>query len=84
MSTLKRCWAQGILDGDTLVWGQGMMEFAPIQNGFTLTGQIRSWDVRLACAIKKPFMSFAYWSARKNDWKNRRNVSGASQLEHWR
>lgn len=84
VSTLKRCWAQGIIDGDTLIWGQGMMEFAPIKNVFTLTGQIRSWDVRLACAIKKPFMSFAYWSARKNDWKNRRNVSGASQLEQWR
>ena len=84
VATLKRCWVQGIVDGDTLIWGQGMMEFAPIKNVFTLTGQIRSLDVRVACALKKPFFKFAYWNARKQDWKNRHNISGTSQLDNWR
>lgn len=39
---MKEAWINGLIDENTLVWGQGQVEYLPIKNVRYLTGQIRS------------------------------------------
>lgn len=41
---LRDAWTHGLIDQNTLVYGQGMVDFLPIKNVRTLMGQIRTWD----------------------------------------
>mmetsp|Transcript_69568 Transcript_69568/g.220255 ORF Transcript_69568/g.220255 Transcript_69568/m.220255 type:complete len:293 (-) Transcript_69568:230-1108(-) len=56
MTTLREAWSGGVIDGATLVWGQGLDTFIPIHNVRTLTPQIRTWEVKVATWIKKNFV----------------------------
>ena len=42
MPIMREAWVNGIIDQNTLVWGQGLADFLPIKNVRTLTGQIRT------------------------------------------
>lgn len=53
LPTLKECWVHGIIDDQTLVWGQGLVDFLPVRNVRTLIGQIRTPEVRFAAWVKK-------------------------------
>jgi hypothetical protein len=44
LPTMRDAWVNGLIDQNTLVWGQGMVDFLPIKNVRTLMGQIRTWD----------------------------------------
>ena len=40
--TLREAWVHGLIDHNTQVWGQGLIDFLPIKNVRTLEGQIRT------------------------------------------
>ena len=45
----------GIIDQDTLVWGQGLADWLPVKNVRTLVPQIRTVEVQVATWMKKTF-----------------------------
>ena len=45
----------GIIDENTLVWGQGLADWLPVKNVRTLVPQIRTVEVQVATWIKKTF-----------------------------
>ena len=53
LTTLRQAWTNGVIDENTLVWGEGLMDWIPIKNVSTLVGQIRSPQVRAATWLKK-------------------------------
>ena len=50
MRTDVQCWSclqvHGIIDENTLVWGQGLADWLPIRNVRTLVAQIRTMEGR--------------------------------------
>ncbi len=42
LPVLRECWVSGIIDENTLVWGQGLADWLPIRNVRTLVAQIRT------------------------------------------
>lgn len=42
LPTLREAWVHGIIDENTLVWGQGLADWLPIRNVRTLVPQIRT------------------------------------------
>jgi len=42
MHVLRDCWVHGVVDENTLVWGQGLCDWLPIRNVRTLVPQIRT------------------------------------------
>ena len=53
---LREAWVHGVIDENTLVWGQGLIDWLPARNIRTLIPQIRTLEVQLATAIKKAFV----------------------------
>jgi len=45
----------GIIDENTLVWGQGLADWLPVKNVRTLVPQIRTVEVQVATWLKKTF-----------------------------
>ena len=45
----------GVIDENTLVWGQGLMDWLPVRNVRTLVPQIRTLEVQMATWMKKTF-----------------------------
>jgi GYF domain 2 len=41
---LRACYAQGVVDDQTLVWGQGLTGWYPIRNVIGLTANIRNLE----------------------------------------
>lgn len=39
---LRECWVHGVIDQNTLIWGQGLMDWLPVRNVRTLVPQIRT------------------------------------------
>jgi len=44
---LRACYAQGVVDDQTLVWGQGLTGWYPIRNVIGLTANIRNLESEL-------------------------------------
>jgi hypothetical protein len=42
LPTLKEAWVNGVIDGNTLIWGQGLADYIPVKNVRTLVPQIRT------------------------------------------
>eukprot|EP00879_Flechtneria_rotunda_P023739 GHRR01025131.1.p1 GENE.GHRR01025131.1~~GHRR01025131.1.p1 ORF type:complete len:206 (+),score=51.64 GHRR01025131.1:109-726(+) len=42
LHVLKDCWVQGIVDENTLVWGQGLYDWLPMKNVKLLVAQVRT------------------------------------------
>ncbi len=42
LPVLRECWVHGVIDENTLVWGQGLMDWLPVRNVRTLVPQIRT------------------------------------------
>ncbi|GAB4818254.1 hypothetical protein N2152v2_005300 [Parachlorella kessleri] len=55
LPVLKEAWVNGVIDSNTLIWGQGLADFIPIRNVRTLVPQIRTVEVQLATWVKKQF-----------------------------
>mmetsp|Transcript_20883 Transcript_20883/g.51195 ORF Transcript_20883/g.51195 Transcript_20883/m.51195 type:complete len:128 (-) Transcript_20883:521-904(-) len=55
LKILKSCWINGIIDQNTLVWGQGLDQWIPLKNVRGLLICIRSPEVQLATKISKEF-----------------------------
>lgn len=55
LPVLREAWTQGVIDENTLVWGQGLADWLPARNVRTLVPQIRTVEVQLATWIKKTF-----------------------------
>ena len=53
ITSLRQAWSNGVIDENTLVWGEGLMDWIPIKNVTTLVGQIRTPQVRVATFLKK-------------------------------
>jgi hypothetical protein len=47
--TLREAWVHGLIDQNTLVWGQGLIDFLPIKNVRTLVPQIRTPEGTNGC-----------------------------------
>ena len=43
----------GIIDENTLIWGQGLADWLPVKNVRTLVPQIRTVEVQVATWMKK-------------------------------
>ena len=46
LHVLRDCWVHGVVDENTLVWGQGLCDWLPIRNVRTLVPQIRTVEGR--------------------------------------
>ena len=55
LPVLRECWVNGIIDENTLVWGQGLADWLPVKNVRTLVPQIRTMEVQVATWMKKTF-----------------------------
>eukprot|EP00210_Caulerpa_lentillifera_P001211 g1167.t1 len=55
LPVLRECWVNGVIDENTLVWGQGLIDWLPVKNIRTLVPQIRTPEVRFSTWIKKNF-----------------------------
>mmetsp|Transcript_4424 Transcript_4424/g.12755 ORF Transcript_4424/g.12755 Transcript_4424/m.12755 type:complete len:175 (-) Transcript_4424:154-678(-) len=55
LPTLRDCWVHGVIDENTLVWGEGLIDWLPIRNVRTLVAQIRIVEVQAATWVKKQF-----------------------------
>uniref|UniRef100_A0A061RAU5 Gtp-binding protein lepa n=1 Tax=Tetraselmis sp. GSL018 TaxID=582737 RepID=A0A061RAU5_9CHLO len=55
LPVLRECWVQGVIDENTLVWGQGLGDWIPARNVRTLVAQIRTVEVQVATWIKREF-----------------------------
>ena len=42
MWVLRNCWSNGVVDENTLVWGQGLADWLPMKNVRMLIPQIRT------------------------------------------
>ena len=42
MHVMRHCWMNGIIDENTLVWGQGLVDWLPVRNVRTLVPHIRT------------------------------------------
>lgn len=42
LPVLRECWVNGIVDENTLIWGQGLMDWLPAKNIRTLVAQVRT------------------------------------------
>jgi hypothetical protein len=42
LPVLKEAWVDGVIDANTLIWGQGLADFIPLKNVRTLVPQIRT------------------------------------------
>lgn len=42
LHVLRDCWVHGVVDENTLVWGQGLCDWLPVRNVRTLVPQIRT------------------------------------------
>ena len=42
LPVLRQCWVHGVIDENTLVWGQGLMDWLPAKNIRTLVPMIRT------------------------------------------
>jgi hypothetical protein len=55
LPVMRECWVNGIIDENTLVWGQGLADWLPVKNVRTLVPQIRTVEVQVATWMKKTF-----------------------------
>lgn len=55
LPVLRECWVNGIIDENTLIWGQGLADWLPVKNVRTLVPQIRTVEVQVATWMKKTF-----------------------------
>lgn len=55
LPVLREAWVQGIVDENTLIWGQGLADWLPIRNVRTLVPQIRTVEVQISTWFKKNF-----------------------------
>eukprot|EP00200_Dunaliella_tertiolecta_P001420 CAMPEP_0202347392 /NCGR_PEP_ID=MMETSP1126-20121109/5773_1 /ASSEMBLY_ACC=CAM_ASM_000457 /TAXON_ID=3047 /ORGANISM="Dunaliella tertiolecta, Strain CCMP1320" /LENGTH=244 /DNA_ID=CAMNT_0048938935 /DNA_START=63 /DNA_END=794 /DNA_ORIENTATION=+ len=55
LHVLKDCWVQGVIDENTLVWGQGLYDWLPAKNVKLLLPMIRTPEVRLGAWMKRTF-----------------------------
>lgn len=47
LHVLRNCWTHGVIDENTLVWGQGLADWLPVKNVRTLIPQIRTMEGKL-------------------------------------
>lgn len=47
LHVLKDCWVQGTIDENTLVWGQGLIDWLPMRNIKLLVAQVRTPEGKL-------------------------------------
>merc|ERR1711976_513338 len=71
---LRKCWIDGIIDQNTLVWGQGLDSWLPLKNISTLILQIRLPEVQIATFIKKNFVIKPNINEIRKRNKNRRSM----------
>lgn len=53
MHVMRHCWMNGVIDENTLVWGQGLVDWLPVRNVRTLVPHIRTVEVQIGTWIKK-------------------------------
>ena len=51
MWVLRNCWSNGVVDENTLVWGQGLADWLPMKNVRMLIPQIRTPEGELASEV---------------------------------
>mmetsp|Transcript_11352 Transcript_11352/g.19868 ORF Transcript_11352/g.19868 Transcript_11352/m.19868 type:complete len:248 (-) Transcript_11352:471-1214(-) len=52
---LKSAWVQGVIDENTLVWGQGLFDWLPAKNVKLLLPMVRTPEVRFGAWMKRTF-----------------------------
>lgn len=76
LPVLRQAWTNGIVDENTLVWGQGLLDWIPARNVTTLVAQIRTPEVRFATWLKKKLaLEPRYRRIRKQRAKERLHTS---------
>lgn len=50
---LRECWVHGVIDENTLVWGQGLFDWLPVKNVKLLIPTIRTVEVQIGAWLKK-------------------------------
>ncbi|QDZ20062.1 hypothetical protein HOP50_03g25810 [Chloropicon primus] len=76
LPVLRQAWTNGLVDENTLVWGQGLLDWIPAKNVTTLVAQVRTPEVRLATWLKKKMaIEPQYRRVRKQREKERNHTS---------
>ena len=57
LHVLKECWVHGVIDENTLVWGQGLFDWIPAKNVKLLLPMIRTPEGRAFGAEATPFLA---------------------------
>ena len=82
LPVLRECWVKGIIDENTLIWGQGLQDYIPVKNVRTLLPQIRTPEVRFATWISKHSLARQLNKVRQLRGENRLRES--KQVENMR
>ena len=78
----SQAWTNGLVDENTLVWGQGLLDWIPAKNVTTLVAQVRTPEVRLATWLKKKMaIEPQYRRVRKQREKEGKGKTKSTQVE---
>mmetsp|Transcript_32324 Transcript_32324/g.71510 ORF Transcript_32324/g.71510 Transcript_32324/m.71510 type:complete len:247 (+) Transcript_32324:119-859(+) len=77
LHVLKDAWVQGVIDENTLMWGQGLYDWLPAKNIKLLLPMIRTPEVRFGAWMKK---TFSLKPALNSIRENRKDHRAAEQL----
>eukprot|EP00898_Chlorokybus_atmophyticus_P002102 jgi/Chlat1/2893/Chrsp2S00358 len=61
LGVLRAAWINGIIDRDTIVWGMGLEDWAPLRNVYRLEQDIRTPEVDTLTTLKR----VGWWVARR-------------------
>lgn len=77
LHVLRSCWTHGVIDENTLVWGQGLADWLPVRNVRTLVPQIRTVEgtfptppvasLLCCCSVSKPMQQLIKESTNPQD-----------------
>ncbi|AIB09996.1 RNA binding protein (nucleomorph) [Lotharella oceanica] len=71
---LRKCWINGIIDQNTLIWGIGLDDWVPLRNIRNLIILIRIPEVQIATLIKKELIIKPSLNNVRDLNKSRRNT----------
>uniref|UniRef100_A0A7S0R4W1 GYF domain-containing protein n=1 Tax=Pyramimonas obovata TaxID=1411642 RepID=A0A7S0R4W1_9CHLO len=58
ISTLRQCWINGMIDRNTLVWGQGLEEWVPLRNVRALPQLIHNFETVFLTNLNRAVSAF--------------------------
>ncbi|KAJ9518662.1 hypothetical protein QJQ45_018754 [Haematococcus lacustris] len=84
LHVLKEAWVQGVVDENTLMWGQGLADWLPAKNIKLLLPMIRTPEVRFGTWLKRTFALKPALNRIRENRKEQRPEAVNKQVERMR